>query len=137
MLEIYIDGATLGKNGKSASSFIAKNKHICIEGYTFIGEASNHEAEFHALLFALSTLKDDYQGEILSVRSDSKIVVDTIEKAYTKNPTFLKYYDTIEELIGYFPHVFIKWIPDKENKRADALARKGLLTESTVIQSCS
>jgi ribonuclease HI len=137
MLEVYIDGATLGEDGKSAASFIAKNKQICLEGYTYIGEKTNHEAEFHALYFALSSLKDDYSDEILSIRSDSKIVVDTIEKAYTKNPAFLSYYNKIAELIMHFPHVFIKWIPDKDNKRADTLARTGLQTESTVIQSCS
>lgn len=137
MLEVYIDGATVGENGKSAASFVAKNKQVCLEGYTFIGEKTNHEAEFHALYFALVTLKNDYSDEILSIRSDSKIVVDTIEKAYTKNPAFLSYYDKIAELITHFPHVFIKWIPDKDNKRADTLARTGLQTESTIIQSCS
>lgn len=137
MLEVYIDGATLGENGKSAAGFVAKNKRVCIEGYTFIGEKSNHEAEFHALFFALSSLKEDYKNDILSIRSDSKIVVDTIEKAYTKNPAFLRYYEAIAELITHFPHVFIKWIPDKENKRADTLARTGLQTETTLIQSCS
>lgn len=137
MLEVYIDGATQTESGKSAAAFVAKNKNSCIEGYTYIGEKSNHEAEFHALLFALKTLVTDHQDDIISIRSDSKIVVDTVEKNYTKNPLFLPYYEEISQLIHQFPHVFIKWISDKDNKRADTLARTGLKTEQTLIQSCS
>lgn len=137
MIELYTDGASMGLSGPSGLGFVAKNKQFCLEGYRYMPRLTNHEAEFHALLFALEALPLDTNGEILSIRSDSKVLVDTIEKAYTKNPHFLTIYQAIERHLDSYAHVFIKWIPDMKNKRADQLARLGLHTKSEKITSCS
>ncbi|MGX4668837.1 hypothetical protein JNUCC74_06445 [Cerasibacillus sp. JNUCC 74] len=45
-----------------------------------LGILSNHEAEFYAVIHALIVYKEKFPDEILAFRSDSKLVVDAIEK---------------------------------------------------------
>ncbi|MEG0438913.1 MAG: reverse transcriptase-like protein, partial [Solibacillus sp.] len=46
--------------------------------------------------------------------------------AYVKNEEFKPYLEKALQLIEQFDLFFIKWIPDKENKAADALAREAI-----------
>ncbi|WP_284139098.1 MULTISPECIES: ribonuclease HI family protein [unclassified Virgibacillus] len=126
MIEVYTDGATNGNPGQSGAGIYIKRNGESYEYALPLGELTNHEAEFQAVLEALLLCKRDFPDEILSFRSDSKVVVDTIEKDYTKNKTFLPYLEKIKLEIAAFPYFFIKWIPEKQNKHADQLARKAL-----------
>ena len=63
---------------------------------------------------------------IVSARSDSQIVVMAVEKEFVKNETYKGYLTKILELISSFDFFFIKWIPDEENRAADALAREAI-----------
>ncbi|MFB4475746.1 ribonuclease HI family protein, partial [Oceanobacillus caeni] len=83
-------------------------------------------AEFYAVIKALEICKNEFPGEILSFRSDSQIVVNTIDRDYTKNKTFLPLLEKVRELSTHFAYVFIKWIPEKQNGNADRLARKAI-----------
>lgn len=126
MIEIYTDGASQGNPGPSGAGI-----YIQIGNETFshsipLSDMSNHEAEFHAVKFALEICKEQFAGEILSFRSDSKIVVDSIEKEHAKNKTFAPILHDILQLIESFPHVFFKWIPEKQNIHADRLAREAI-----------
>ncbi|MDC3424743.1 reverse transcriptase-like protein [Aquibacillus sp. 3ASR75-11] len=130
MIEVYTDGASSGNPGASGIGIYIKQgeKH-----QTFsipIGHYSNHEAEFLAVLNALKICRDQFPGEILSFRSDSKAVVDVLEKEYTKNPKFIPFLKEALEEIRHFPYFFIKWIPEKQNKVADKLAREAIHKES-------
>lgn len=126
MIEVYTDGASSGNPGNSGAGIVLKSGKELHEFSFFLGQLTNHEAEFHAVIKALELCKEKYPGEILSFRSDSKVVVDTINKGYTKNKTFLPLLEKIEELAAGFPYFFIKWIPDKQNTQADRLARNAL-----------
>lgn len=126
LIEVYTDGASSGNPGVSGAGIYIKASGKIYE-YSFpLEEMSNHEAEFHAVIKALAISKANFQGEILSFRSDSKLVVDVIEKDFTKNQTFLPFLLKIREEARSFPYFFIKWIPDKSNKHADQLARKAI-----------
>lgn len=126
LIEVYTDGASSGNPGISGAGVYIKANGKIYE-YSFPLEVmSNHEAEFHAVLKALEICKDNFQGEILSFRSDSKLVVNVIEKNFTKNQTFLPLHTKIKEEANKFPYFFIKWIPEKNNQHADQLARKAI-----------
>ncbi|RKQ35861.1 ribonuclease HI family protein [Oceanobacillus halophilus] len=130
MIEVYTDGASSGNPGKSGAGIYIKANNTTYE-YTFpLGELSNHEAEFHAVIKALEICKESFPGEILSFRSDSKIVVDTVEKDYSKNATFLPLLEKIRAESNHFPYVFFKWIPSKQNSHADKLARSAIQIEN-------
>ncbi|PAV28606.1 ribonuclease HI [Virgibacillus profundi] len=126
MIEVYTDGASSGNPGLSGAGIYIKTGGRTHE-YSFpLGILSNHEAEFHAVIKALGICRRHFPAEILSFRSDSRVVVDVIEKGYTKNKTFLPLLEKINEEADHFPHFFIKWIPEKKNGNADKLARKAI-----------
>ncbi|QDP40413.1 ribonuclease HI family protein [Radiobacillus deserti] len=126
MLEIYTDGAASGDPGPSGIGIYIKNGKDHVEYSFYSGVYSNHEAEFLAVIKALEICKQAYPEEILSVRSDSKLVVDVIEKEFTKNPKFAPLLDEILRKSHTFPYFFIKWIPEKQNSKADQLARQAI-----------
>ncbi|MBB6452615.1 ribonuclease HI [Salirhabdus euzebyi] len=126
MIEVYTDGASKGNPGTSGAGVYIKAKEENFEHIFPLGTLSNHEAEFMAVIKALEVCKESFPEEILSLRSDSQIVVNVVDNDYTKNKSFLPYLDKIRELSASFPHFFIKWIPEKNNKNADQLARKAI-----------
>ncbi|MEK4079720.1 reverse transcriptase-like protein [Solibacillus sp. FSL W7-1472] len=129
MLEVYIDGASAGNPGPSGIGIFIKGEGQHVKISEPIGNTNNHQAEFTALLRGLEeALK--IGSSFVSVRSDSKIVVSSIDKAYVKNEDFKPYLEQALSLIEQFDLFFIKWIPEKENKAADVLAREAILKNS-------
>lgn len=63
--------------------------------------------------------------------TDSRVLSDAIEKSYVKNKDFNKYLQKILKLMQKFDYISIQWIPDRENKGADNLARQALQTAKT------
>ncbi|MBM7569877.1 reverse transcriptase-like protein [Aquibacillus albus] len=126
MLEIYTDGASSGDPGPSGAGVYIKKNNKQEEHAFHLGTMSNHEAEFWAIIKAIRLCKEHYPNEILSIRSDSKLVVDMIEKEFTKNERFAPLLEIILTEVTTFPYFFIKWIPEKQNKNADRLARKAI-----------
>lgn len=125
MLEVYIDGASAGNPGPSGIGIFIKGEGHSVQISEFIGETNNHIAEFTALIRGLEEAKK-LDTTIVSVRSDSKIVVATIEKQYVKNDEYKPFLEKAIELSNSFDLFFIKWIPDNQNRAADSLARKAI-----------
>lgn len=125
MLEVYIDGASAGNPGKSGIGIFIKGEGHLIKISEPINVTDNHHAEFQALVRGLKEAVA-LKPSIVSVRSDSKIVVASIEKRYVKKDTYKIWLDEALALIDQLPLFFIKWIPDDQNKAADALAREAI-----------
>ena len=88
---------------------------------------SNHQAEFHAFYELLTYLiQHNYINETIFVYSDSKILVQTVDKNYTNNENFQEIFQKIQALLPNFPLLILQWIPESKNKGADQLARQGL-----------
>jgi len=122
MIEVYIDGASAGNPGPSGAGIFIKG-HGSAEKYSIpLGLMSNHEAEYHALINALEIcLNNDYRT--VSFRTDSELVSRAIEKEFAKNKKFAPLLEKSLKLINELDLFFIKWIPSKDNKTADELAR--------------
>lgn len=125
MLEIYIDAASAGNPGPSAIGIYIKGEGHQLKIGEYIGITNNHVAEFTALIRGLQEAKK-LNTSIVSVRSDSKIVVASVEKEYVKNDEYKPLLEEALALIKEFDLFFIKWIPDVQNKAADALARQAI-----------
>lgn len=125
MLEIYIDAASAGNPGKSGIGVFIKGEGHNLHISEFIGESDNHSAEFKALIRGLEEAKK-LGSQLISVRSDSNIVVSSMEKRYVKKDEFKPLLDEALLLADSFDLFFIKWIPSNENKAADSLARRAL-----------
>jgi ribonuclease HI len=123
--EVYIDGASAGNPGPSGAGIFIKGNGI-VERYSIpLGVMSNHEAEFHAFIFALETcLEKDYK--VVSFRTDSELVNNAVEKEFVKNKLFAPLLQKALTLSSQFELFFMKWIPSSENKQADQLARAAI-----------
>lgn len=125
MIELYVDGASAGNPGKSGIGIFLKGEGHHLKISEKIEPTDNHTAEFKALLRGLQEAAKRTSG-MVSVRSDSQIVVMSVEKEYVKNKQYQKYLKEILVLVKTFDFFFIKWIPDSENRAADALAREAI-----------
>ncbi|UOQ85839.1 ribonuclease HI family protein [Gracilibacillus salinarum] len=126
MIEVYTDGASKGNPGPSGVGIYIKKGAQHWEQSHYIGEYSNHEAEFIAVIKALEWCQHQFSDEIVSCRSDAKVVVDAIEKEVVRNSQYQPYVNQIIQLAAVFPYFFMKWIPEKQNKHADVLARNAI-----------
>lgn len=125
MIEVYIDGASSGNPGLSGAGIFIKGNGILEEYSIPLGIMNNHEAEFHAFIKALEIChKKAYQ--VISVRTDSKIVCDSVEKQFIKRKNFKPLLEMAFEFIPSFDLFFIKWIPNKQNQHADRLAKAAI-----------
>lgn len=126
MIEVYVDGASAGDPGVSGAGVFIKG-HGSAEQYSLpLGIMTNHEAEYHALIKGMEIcIEKGYQ--IVSFRTDSQLVDRAIEKQFVKNSSFAPLLERVLDLSKQFELFFIKWIPSKENKVADLLARSAIL----------
>lgn len=131
MLEVYIDGASAGNPGPSGIGLFIKGEGHHVQLSEYVGIYDNHTTEFMALIRGLEEAKKLTSG-IVSVKSDSQIVVAAVEKQYAKNPVFKALLDQALGIAESFEFIFIKWIPESNNKAADQLARKAIQQKQTL-----
>ena len=125
MIELYVDGASAGNPGKSGIGIFLKGEGHHMKISEKIGPTDNHTAEFQALLRGMQEVAKLTTG-MVSARSDSQVVVMAVEKEYVKNENYKEYLTEILAIIKTFDFFFIKWIPDEENRAADALAKEAI-----------
>jgi len=126
LIKVYFDGASAGDPGPSGMGIFINHDSGEVEEYTYSLEPmSNHEAEMYALVKALQICVEN-EYKIVSFHTDSQLVEQSVEKRYAKNKKFSSLLDQALLLIDQFDLFFIKWIPSKQNKNADMLARKAI-----------
>jgi len=125
MLEVYVDGASAGNPGKSGIGIYIKGEGHQLRISEPIAPTDNHSAEFQALLRGMEEAAKLTTG-IVSIRSDSQIVVMAVEKEYVKRDAHKSILAQILAISKTFDFFFIKWIPDADNRAADALAREAI-----------
>jgi ribonuclease HI len=125
MIELYVDGASAGNPGKSGIGLFIKGEGQIVKISEPIEPTNNHTAEFIALLRGMEEAAKLTTG-IVSARSDSKVVVSAVENEFVKNDVHKDYLERILTIAKTFDFFFIKWIPDSENRAADALAREAI-----------
>ncbi len=123
--EIYVDGASAGNPGPSGIGIFIKHDGKTESFSIPIGDHSNQEAEFLALIEGMK-LCTARGFESVSFRTDSDIVERAAELEAVKNKAFQPFVDEIIRLKAGFPLFFIKWIPGRQNQTADQLAKKAV-----------
>jgi ribonuclease HI len=125
MFEVNIDGASAGNPGPSGAGIVLKQNGK-LEHFSFpLGEMDNHLAEFTACKRALEICIENH-AQTVWIRSDSQALVQAVEKEFVKSPAYKPVLQEILALSQQIPLFFIKWVPSKENKMADELARKAI-----------
>ncbi|HZH61070.1 MAG TPA: reverse transcriptase-like protein [Metabacillus sp.] len=128
MIEVYVDGASAGDPGRSGAGVFIKG-HGKAEQFSIpLGMMTNHEAEYHAVIKGMEIcIQNEYK--VVSFRTDSQLVDRAVEKQFVKNSQYSPLLEKILELSKQFDLFFLKWIPSKENKVADQLARNAILNQ--------
>lgn len=128
MYKIYTDAAFNAQTKEAGIAFNAiRNGQQIKHGRYCERVLDNHEAEFQAMLMALEFLQREAStNETIMLHSDSKIVIESLDKRYVKEAQYAIWLDKILVIIDTFNLLFWKWIPDKENKGADQIAREAL-----------
>lgn len=139
-LVIYTDGGSRGNPGLSAIGVVIYKKLLgndngleLVKKYgEYLGEKTNNEAEYQAVVFALKKIKQIFgknkTHEIeVEFRSDSELVVKQLNGEYKlKDQKAKEFFLEIWNLKIDYKSVIFKNIPREENKQADRLVNECL-----------
>jgi len=133
-LIIFTDGGSRGNPGPSAIGVVIQNeKGEALKKYgQTIGDATNNEAEYQAVIFALKKAKALFGKEKIKetqveIRLDSELVAKQLNHEYkiedsNIQPLFLKVWNL---MMDFGPLKFIA-VPREQNKEADRLVNQAL-----------
>jgi ribonuclease HI len=131
---IYTDGGSRGNPGPAAIGvlFCNEKKEVFKRFSKFLGQMTNNEAEYQAVIFALKKFKSLFGKKLaketeIEIRSDSELLINQLKGKYkiletSLQPLFLE----IWNLRLDFKKVNFKLIPREKNKLADELVNEVL-----------
>ncbi len=129
---IYTDGGSRGNPGPAAIGVIIGEK----EYGKFIEQATNNEAEYQAIVFAMKKIKhligkEKSKRTEIEIRSDSELLVNQLNGQYKiKEKDLIPFFIEIWNLKQDFGKVKFIQIPREENKRADHLVNRELNSQT-------
>ena len=131
---IYTDGGSRGNPGPSAIGivFFNEKKEVIKEYSQYLGEMTNNEVEYQAVIFALKKAKALFGKKKildsdLEIRSDSELLVKQMCGKYKIlepriQELFLKTWNLKIDL----PNIKFTLVPREKNKEADRLVNQAL-----------
>lgn len=129
MYRVFIDGAANPTQKTSGVGILIVYQGEQIQISTPLEEYhDNHETEMIAFIEVLQYLLDrKITDEWILCHTDSKMLITAIEKNYSKKENHRILLKKILPLLNKFSNLHLKWIPEKENKGADHLAKAALI----------
>lgn len=130
-IEIYTDGGAIDNPGKGAIGIVVKCGEKIKEYAEKIGECTNNQAEYKAVIFALKKLKllfgKKVSKEKVVLHLDSELVGNQLLGKYKIKdkklaPLFIQFWNLKID----FPNLQIKIIPREQNQEADKLVKNAL-----------
>ena len=128
MIKVFTDAAVNGNPGDvGLGVLVLKDGDQIPFKISIEDKMDNHLAEFTAINWALGwLLEEGVQEELIFMHTDSKVTADAISKRYTKKESNRIILKEIQNKLKDFSQLFVKWIPESENRGADQLARQAL-----------
>ncbi|MFH1235381.1 MAG: ribonuclease HI family protein [Parcubacteria group bacterium] len=126
-VEIYSDGGARGNPGPAGIGGVIRSEGIIIATYhEYIGEATNNQAEYRAVLRGLEEAKKLGAINIQFVL-DSELVVSQLRREYkVKNKDLATLFVQVWNASQQFKTVKYRWVPRERNHEADALVNKAI-----------
>ena len=124
MIKIFSDGGARGNPGPAGvGAVIYSDKgEVLAEVSEYLGIATNNQAEYKALIFALKRAKEMGAKKIMCYL-DSELVVKQLNREYkVKNKDLAPLFLEVHNLSINFKNISYHHIPREENKAADKLA---------------
>ncbi|WP_062532320.1 ribonuclease HI family protein [Jeotgalibaca dankookensis] len=128
MIRIFIDGAANPKKQQSGiGAVLIDNGQQLQLSKSLTDYYDNHETELIALQYVLDyLLESNKQDELIFCHSDSKMLVDAVNKRYSRKENHMKHLNLILTSLKKFSQFYLKWVPERDNRGADQLARVAL-----------
>jgi len=134
---IYTDGGSRGNPGPAAIGVVFCNeKGDVIKKYSEnIGDATNNEAEYRAVIFALKKFKALFGKKLaknteIEIRSDSELLIRQLNGQYKiLEPKIQPLFLAVWNLKIDFKKIKFKLISREQNKTADRLVNEALDTK--------
>ena len=123
---MYFDGGI--REGTMAYGWILLNPEdetdVIASGNRTCGVGTSNIAEYRALIAGLQgSLKVGI--DIIHIVGDSQLIIKQVTKVFKVNkPELQRHRDRVLELLEQFEDHTIKWVPRRDNKRADALVNQ-------------
>ncbi len=124
---MHTDGGSRGNPGPSAIGFsITREGEVVCEGGWPIGEGTNNEAEYEALIWGLRNALAMGVSDIEAV-ADSELMVRQINGEYkVRNARLKELHSEAAALIARFDRFEISHVPRRFNRRSDELVNEAL-----------
>ena len=137
---IHTDGGSRGNPGPAAVGVVIEGEETGKKEYgEYIGETTNNEAEYRAVIFALKKLKQSIgavksKDSNLEFYADSELVVNQLNGGYKlKEKNIQKFFIEVWNLKIDFRQVSFKYIPREKNKAADQIVNQILDREGNKL----
>ena len=127
-LTIYVDGASRGNPGPAAVGAVIKEEQgaTILKVSSFIGRATNNQAEYSALIVALQEARKLGADQVY-INTDSQLMSEQINGNYrVRNAHIRPLFEKALQLLTAFQYYSIDHIPRYLNSEADALANEAL-----------
>lgn len=124
----FTDGGARGNPGPAAIGGVVYDEHQkkCAEISRYIGETTNNQAEYQALLATLTEVQK-LGGREVDCYLDSELVVRQMNRIYkVKDPGLAAIFVQIHNLVVQIGTVRFHHVRREQNKEADALVNKAL-----------
>ncbi|MCS7133968.1 MAG: ribonuclease HI family protein [Candidatus Caldarchaeum sp.] len=124
--EIYVDGASRGNPGPSGIGYVIKTKNQTFKHSEFLGETTNNQAEYTALVKALEKSLSLGVKKVV-VYSDSVLLVKQVTGSYrVRSPKLAALHRKVSELISKFEGFNLIYVGREKNLEADRLANQAI-----------
>jgi len=135
---IYIDGGARGNPGPAALGvlFLGERGQVLKEYSQYLGEKTNNEAEYLALIFAFKKAKalfgkEKIESLPIDLRSDSELLIKQMKGEYKiKTPSIQNLFLEAWNLKIEFKNLKFILVPRQQNEEADRLVNRVLDAET-------
>lgn len=126
---IYTDGGARGNPGPAGIGVVIFDEaehSILGQHKEYLGETTNNQAEYKAVVLALQKVKSLKPTEV-EIRMDSELICSQLNGTFKiKNPEFQDSFIKIWNLKQNFNKVKFKYIPREKNRLADKLVNQAI-----------
>jgi len=137
-ITIYIDGGARGNPGPAALGvlFLGERGQVLKEYSQYLGEKTNNEAEYLALIFAFKKAKalfgkEKIESLPIDLRSDSELLIKQMKGEYKiKTPSIQNLFLEAWNLKIEFKNLKFILVPRQQNEEADRLVNRVLDAET-------
>jgi len=128
VLQLFSDGASRGNPGEAGVgiAILDEKGNELVGTGQYLGQCTNNEAEYRALLFGLAKCGEFGRGAI-KVHLDSELIVKQIRGEYrVKHPNLKPLFQESIEKLSEFASFSITHVRREKNIRADELANQAI-----------